>query len=79
MPPVNFEVISNEISEISRFLMRKDDKNGLNEIMKNGLKITDFLLLDEELMNFLISKYRGFRLKREVFSNRIEIFPIKVH
>ena len=82
--PVNSDVIiSNDPSEISRYLKRTDDKTGLNEIFKSGLKMSDFMLLDEELMDYLINKYRGMKIRREVQKLSynvcyIEHFPMKV-
>lgn len=81
--PVNSDVISQETGAQLQFLKRSDDKHGLNENLCEKLKSSDFVLLDEELMDFLISKYKGFKLKRNVVDNGynsffIEYFPVKV-
>lgn len=82
--PVNSNVISKENSLItSRMLKRSDDKQGLNEILCPGLSHRDFIMLDEELMDFLLSKYKGYKLKRNVINNGyhdifIEYFPLRV-
>lgn len=82
--PVNSDLITNPTSEDnSRLLKRKEDIFGLNEVLKSDLKISDFYLVDEELMDFLISKYRGFKLKRpvrtlETYSLTLDYFPLKL-
>jgi len=80
MLPVNSDIISKETNDVSRCLKRGDDKYGLNEILRPELKISDFMIIDEELMDYLINKYHGYRIKREILktSPHLEYFPLKV-
>lgn len=80
--PANTDVISRDLIDISRWLRRSDEKQGLNEVLRNELKVDDFVLLDEELMDYLISKYRGVKIIREVLTPKenphIDYFPLRV-
>ena len=80
--PANSDVLSKDLIDISRWLRRSDEKQGLNEVLRSELTVDDFVLLDEELMDYLISKYRGIKIIRNVLTPKetphIEYFPLRV-